>query len=404
MAFWIYAGLTALICLAAMARAMATRRETGDDPVAADLQVYRDQLKAVERDVARGVLNADEAERVRVEVSRRILEADKARGAVAEAAPRGATMAVIVLAAAVVLGGSLGLYALIGAPNYPDQPIADRLAAADALRANRPSQAEMEAEAPARPPIEPDAEFKALIEQLRTAVKERPDEVQGFVLLARHEAQLGNLAAAHAAQARVIALKGDAADGRDYITFAALLIEAAGGQVSDIADMALAETLSREPGNKLARYYVGLMHLQTRRPDQTFKFWEPLLREGPPDAPWIGPIRQRIEAVAQLAGVDYVLPATTPLPGPSAEDIEAAGEMSAEDRNAMIEGMVAQLGERLAAEGGPPEDWARFIQALGVLGRTEQAAAVWAEAQGFFADHPGLETIRAAAEAAGVAE
>ena len=34
----------------------------------------------------------------------------------------------------------------------------------------------------------------------------------------------------------------------------------------------------------------------------------------------------------------------------------------------MIEGMVAQLSDRLAAEGGSVEDWNRLIRSLAVLG------------------------------------
>ena len=85
--------------------------------------------------------------------------------------------------------------------------------------------------------------------------------------------------------------------------------------------------------------------------------------------------------------------------------MQAAGDMAPEDRQAMIEGMVAQLGDRLATEGGTAQEWAQLLTALGVLGRTDQARAIWTEAQGVFAaDASALATIRAAAEGAGVVE
>ncbi len=62
--------------------------------------------------------------------------------------------------------------------------------------------------------------------------------------------------------------------------------------------------------------------------------------------------------------------------------------MTPEDRMDMIRSMVDGLSDRLATDGGPPEDWARLINALGVLGDTEQAAAIWTEAQSVFADTP----------------
>jgi cytochrome c-type biogenesis protein CcmH len=60
--------------------------------------------------------------------------------------------------------------------------------------------------------------------------------------------------------------------------------------------------------------------------------------------------------------------------------------------------MVAQLSDRLATQGGPPEDWARLIRSLAVLGRREQAAAILAEAREKHGDDPAA---RAAIDAAG---
>ena len=60
-------------------------------------------------------------------------------------------------------------------------------------------------------------------------------------------------------------------------------------------------------------------------------------------------------------------------PGPDAADIAAASEMSTEDRDAMIAGMVDGLAARLEDN---PEDgpgWQRLARAYDVLGRTEAA-------------------------------
>jgi cytochrome c-type biogenesis protein CcmH len=66
--------------------------------------------------------------------------------------------------------------------------------------------------------------------------------------------------------------------------------------------------------------------------------------------------------------------------------------------------MVSGLGERLAAEGGPPEDWAQLIRSLGVLGRRDEAARILAEARDAHAgDAAALASIEAAARDAGLA-
>ena len=69
----------------------------------------------------------------------------------------------------------------------------------------------------------------------------------------------------------------------------------------------------------------------------------------------------------------------------------------------MVRGMVEGLSDRLATQGGAPEEWARLIQALGVLGETDRAEAIWTEAAEVFAgDAAALATVTAAAEQAGL--
>jgi cytochrome c-type biogenesis protein CcmH len=85
--------------------------------------------------------------------------------------------------------------------------------------------------------------------------------------------------------------------------------------------------------------------------------------------------------------------------GPTADDIAAAQDMDPEDQQAMIENMVAGLADRLATDGGPPEDWARLIGAQIVLGRRDDAQVIYDEARGVFADVPAALAILDAAAA-----
>lgn len=405
MGFWIVAFALSLTAAGLIARALARGGGAAHD-ADTDVQVYRDQLSEVDRDRARGVLSDAEAERLRIEVSRRLLEADRAgRGrATVGAAPGWATGAAITACGIGLVGGAFAIYAWLGAPGYPDMPLQSRIAAAEDARQDRPSQAEAEAQTPDRSvaPSEIDPEFETLIERLRTTMDNRPDDRRGQELLAVNEARLGNFAAAARAQERVVALKGAEAGAEDYAQLAEMLVAAAGGYVSPEAESAITRALKADGQNPQARYYAGLLYAQTGRPDRAFRIWRRLLEESPGDAPWVPPIRARIDSLAQAAGVNYSAPEPR---GPSAADIAAAEDMSAEDRQEMIRGMVSRLSDRLATEGGPAADWARLIGAYGVLGDTEAAAEIWAEAQDAFSgDTSGLEQIRAAAEQAGVTE
>lgn len=405
MSFWVISGVVCGIVAAVLALAMNRARNAGDD-AGFDVQVYKDQLAEVDRDLERQVMSKEEAERSRIEVSRRLLEADKAaQGGAANAVTRVG----VVISGAVALtvfGAAYFLYTSLGAPNYPDLPLTARIEMSDTARAGRPSQATAEAEIGVVE-INPNADPRhlELMEKLRVALETRPDDLQGHVLLAHNEAELGNYMAAHQAQARVLAIKAHAVQAGDYADYADLLVLAAGGYVSPEAEDALTKALRLDPRNGTARYYSGLMFAQSGRPDMAFRLWRPLLEDSPPEAPWVNPVRQQIAQVAADAGVRYTLPAAAaPLAGPDAADIAAASDMTAQDRDDMVRGMVEQLSERLASEGGTPQEWARLISALGVLGEKERASLIWAEAQDVFAAAPpALEIVRTAAMQAGIA-
>ncbi len=411
MAFWLAGALIALIIIVAFAVAILRGRDSGLNAAQLDMQIYRDQLAEIDRDLARGTLSPDEAERARTEVSRRLLAADKeARAAhAATRAPRAANITVIAASALLLTAGSYYIYTQLGAnrpgtENYPDMGLAKRIAMADQLRAERPSQQQAEADLPAWPGPGPDvpADYLDLIDKLRAAVAQHPDDLQGNQLLALHEGRLGNYVAARKAMENVLRIKGDSATADDYSQYADLLVMAANGYVSPEAEAALQQALKRNPRDPVARYYSGLMYAQIGRPDRAFRLWRGLLEEGPADAPWLTPIRAEIGQLAAAAGVNYSPPEAATR-GPDAAAVAAAADMSPEQRQAMIEGMVAQLSDRLASEGGSSREWAQLIGALTVLGRTEQAQATLDKARQTFADKPeDLARINAAGANAGL--
>lgn len=419
MAFWLIIGATTLATIMILARRMLHSRgqsvaTEGDTArLSSDMKVYRDQLSELERDVARGTITSQDAERARIEISRRLLDADKAAKAKAAAvdAPDGLSRLALAFSAALITCGAFGLYWIMGSPDHPDLGREKRIAMSNEMRASRPTQAEVEADMPvwAGPPVEAPEDYLKLIDGLRNAVTKHPDDPRGLDLLAQHEAAIGNMVAAREAMAQLIDLKGESATPDDYVRQADLMINAAGGFISPEAEDMLESALRLDPTHQLARYYTGLMFAQNGRPDLGFRLWRGLLEEGPDTAIWWSSVRSQIDSLAAHAGVDYTPPAARPatsdLTGPSAEDIEAAEGMSQEDRTAMIQGMVEQLSNRLATEGGTPEEWARLITVLGVVGDTDRATAIWEEAQTIFADHPdALATVKAAATQTGLTQ
>lgn len=395
------------LVVAVLARSLISGARDAQPASVYDIRVYKDQLKEIERDALRGIVPPEETERLRTEVARRMLAADRAKPVSTVETSRKNGVIVAALIAVFAFFGSFWAYSTLGAPGFADFPLDLRkLLAAEALE-NRPNQAFVEAnQRPAQPTALPE-DYIAMVEQLRTVVAERPDDLRGHQFLVRSEAALGNYAAAYKAQEKVIALLGANAIAQDHAVLADLMVQAASGYVSPEAENALRAALEMDGRNGLAQYYIGQMFAQTGRPDRGFQIWRSLLESSPPEAPWVPAIRDQIEELAWLAGQNrYQLPAESePIRGPSAEDIEAAQNMSAEERVSMIQGMVSQLSDRLASEGGPVDDWARLIRAYGVLGDRVAAQAVYREArQVFDGNDAALRTLYTAGQSAEIVQ
>lgn len=381
MEFWALAGVIGLLALTPMVWPLLKPRKITAVRSSYDVQVYKDQLKEVEADLARGVLSEPEAKASRTEVSRRLLAAAdaEARETTNANAPQNLSRILAVIVAAVVIGGGVTLYRDMGVPGLRDLPLEVRASL-------RPSQEEAE-KAVAQdgdnlPDVAPaDPKHLELITQLQDVLKDRPNDLVGHQMLADNLAQLGQYPEARVAQETVMRILGDEAKASDFASLAEILIIAANYYVSPTAEGALATALDLDPTQQRARYYAGILMLQRQDYTTAYNLWAQLLAEGPADAPWIPIIQGEIEQIAIEAGIDMRA-------GPTANDMAAASELTAEERDDLVRSMVGRLSERLADEGGSAQEWAQLIGAYGVLGETGNASAIWNEAQEVFADDP----------------
>ncbi|MBD3765724.1 MAG: c-type cytochrome biogenesis protein CcmI, partial [Rhodobacterales bacterium] len=76
--FWAAATAMAAAVAGLLALAMLRARAAAEPAAAYDLRVYRDQMAEIDRDLARGVIAPEDAERLRAEIGRRLLDADRA--------------------------------------------------------------------------------------------------------------------------------------------------------------------------------------------------------------------------------------------------------------------------------------------------------------------------------------
>ncbi len=402
MLFWIVATVIALAVTTTLV--VPLLRSAPGPATQADTVIYRDQLAEVDRDLARGLLDAEEAERARTEISRRLLDADRSRRTPGGEAPGRTSRIAGAVVGVIVIAGGLAIYDRLGAPGYPDMPRMARIAQSEEALRTLIDQAAAEQIAATLIPVASEAdlppESRALIAQMREIVAANPDDMRGWQLLSDYEASLGRFAAAARAREQVVRIRGEVSSIPDEASLVDLWVLAAGGQVSSEASVLVRRILEQDADNPAARYYLGLLYAQVDRSDVAFGLWRPLAERGDPDSFYVRSARAYIEEAAFRAGLDYTLPETA---GPTADDVAAMAELSPEDRAARIEGMVAGLSDRLATTGGSVEEWAQLIRATAMLGDLPQAEAIWREARGVFgASDAAMALLDETAERVGI--
>ncbi len=396
MAFW-GTTIAMILIIGGFLAGPVVRARFEDDSEEPDISVYRAQLAEIDRDLARGLLDAETADRTRTEVSRRLIAASKTAGThVGQGSPKIA----LTLMGVLVVCVTFITYSLIGSIGSEDRPLSLRLAEAQALRANRPTQAEMASSALPTPTVDAPAEYLASVQELRDVMATRADDPRGWQLLAFHETELRNYSAAAEAQTNLIALQ-NAPSTEDLTRLIDLMVAATDGLVSPEAETVARQILEIDAENIAARYYIGAMYNQTERPDRAYRIWRPIVEAGDPGF-HTALASAALENAAARAGIRYTPPAFT---GPDLETIAAAEELSEDERAAMISNMVSGLANKLATQGGTATEWARLIRSYAVLGETTQAQSILQEALAVFAGDPdAMAVLNDVATRTGIAE
>jgi cytochrome c-type biogenesis protein CcmH len=410
-------GLTSL-ALAMLLVPLLLRQRNATSRDAYNLAVYRDQLAEVERDLARGVLAAGEAEAARTEIARRILAlspAETAPGAAGQAGglkAHGATpLAAATVAILLLPVAAWMLYWQLGSPAMPDQPYAARIAAGSQPLAANPTHIDM----------------KEAVERLGAHLKEHPEDLAGWLLLARSELSLDRFTAAADAYRQAAELTGNRADIMGDWGEAQVL--AAGGTVTPAARAAFEAGLGDPESAPRSRYYLAFAKLQDGDVKGALDAWVALAAEAPADAEWLGLVQQRIAQATKALGVDpatlkpvpgtAAMTAGAPLPGPRADEpsppqapppatgmpsgsaVAAAAKATAgappEERQAMINAMVERLAARLEDQPDDVDGWVRLGRSYMVLNQPDKAREAYLRASKLKPDDTAIG--RALAEA-----
>ena len=372
MPFWIVIVAFTAIAVASVLWPLA-RRRVAMGHLEASKGFYETQIAGIGRDLERGVISPAEAAAARNEAARRLI----ASGGV-EAPPsdserkasgnrRKAAMLSILLIPLI----AIMLYSQIGRPTLPDRPLQARL--------NTPSGQQ---------------DIHLAIARIEAHLKRNPDDAKGWEVVAPVYMNLRRPADAARAWGHVVRIAGPTP--RRLTALGEALTFASEGRVTPQALAAFRS--AHELDDELAepRFYIGLAAEQSGDKKAAREIWSKLLAEAPPGANWIGPVRERIAALAPAEGDQ------SSVPQPNPEAAKAIAGLPPEQRMQAIRGMVDNLAARLKDNGNDAEGWLRLIRAYTVLKEADKARAALADARkALAADETALKRIDALAKELG---
>ena len=348
MLWFVLAGMAAFAVLAALWPLLRPSSSAKADAAANEAAFYKAQLEEIRRDVERGLLPQGEAESARAETARRLIAAASGPLPPPTAAPRNRLAAAALIAVALP-AIAFPLYAMVGQPRMPDEPLASR---ETAPRTN--------------------GEIEAAVAAVEARLIAKPDDGKGWAVIAPVYMRLARYADAAHAYAEALRLVGE--DPLRRAGYGEALVAAAGGVVTDDARQAFDRALAEAPDQPQARFYLALGAEQDGKKDEAIRAYEQLIADSPPDAPWRGVVSARLAALRGEAA-------------PAAAEAGAAASIP-EAQRPMIEGMVNRLATRLASNGGSVDEWSRLIRAYAVLHEAEKAKAALADARKALAPDP----------------
>ncbi len=358
--------------MAALVVLMPLMRRTGEEATGyeQDVAVYKDQIREIDRDLARGVLPEEEADAARAEIARRLLAADTQQEE-QKIMRQGRTQWAALFAVVVIPAVALATYLSIGQPGLPDQPLQARL--------NKPLEQQT---------------IPEMIARVESHLKENPNDGQGWEILGPVYMRVGRVDDAINAYRKSVALLGETPVSR-LESWAEAIVVRDRGAVNQEARTIFERAVTVEPSTVKARFYLAMQKQQTGDKDGAISAWSALIESAKdPAAPWVS-VAQR-----ELSALEGNAPAETPAGTSEAP----AGQVTAE-QNEMIASMVTSLATRLQDEGGSVEEWGQLMRSYTVLEQRESAMQALKDAREAYAgDEAGLKQIAQIASALGLAE
>jgi cytochrome c-type biogenesis protein CcmH len=332
MLFWFIAIAVTAIACAALFYAAGGRAVNVSAPETGDSNShFRLVLAGIDADLAAGKLGEAEANAARSELAREIIRLKAEASKTIAAGDLGRTPLLVGLAGIAIL--AFAIYAALGNPNLPSQPLAGRTEIATQS-----------------------LDLGTAVARIEQQLAAKPDDVRGWAVIAPAYTEMGRFADAAKAYRRVIELSGPTPKLQTSLA-EALLLDSNGAGSDEAMTLLRAASVS-DPSDPLPRLYLAAELTRTGQYDEAATAWQGALALSQGTEPWLAAAQQGL-AVAQNDGAP-----ASPSPGESQ----------------MIAQMVGGLADRLASQGGSVEEWTQLVRAYLVRGDKAQAQMAYDDA------------------------
>jgi cytochrome c-type biogenesis protein CcmH len=366
MLFWLAAALLTgcTMALVALPLLRGGRVATvGDDGFPHDREVYLARIREIGEECALGRISPAEAEMAKAEEGRKLIALSAQSGRPAALQSPARFLGPAAFSFLPVFAFFIYLYS--GAPGMGDMALA--------TRPDRDTSLQTVAQ---------------LLERAEARLAANPTDIRGWTVVAPVYMRLGRMDDAVIAWRNAARLAPD--DAAIKASLGEALTVAGDGVVSGEAKAWFEAALVLRPGDAKSRFYLALALGQQGRKGEAEAAWNALIADAPQGAPWLESARAELAA---LRGETR---------GPSAEQVEAAADLTPDQRLAMIAGMVDTLAARLAADPTDRDGWRRLVRAYAVLKRqADIESAIAAAGRGIPGEPAFLEELRSIATAAG---
>jgi cytochrome c-type biogenesis protein CcmH len=271
-----------------------------------NIAFYRDQLRDLEDEFKSGAISAEQRDTAKREIEARLLEdvdASDERGPVATRPARATGYALLALLPV----GALAVYFVVGAPAALDPQL---------LATNDPAHAVNR------------QELEAMIERLAEKMKQEPDNLEGWVMLARSYKHFQRFDDAARAYGHVVARARP--DPTLFADYADVMAMAQGQTLRGEPEKLIARALELDPKHLKALALAGSAEFEKKNYAAAAKYWERMRPLVPPDSEQAKAIDANVAEARSLAGLGAPEPAraaaaSTPAPAAPAAQGRVTG-------------------------------------------------------------------------------